>query len=202
MTPVRLVAGLLLVAFLPGFLLIQAAFPRGLPHGRRPGSSASLTLLVSVALSLAVTTLVGLVLGFLPADGQGAFQGGATGAPIQEAVLVALSLVLFVAAYRRGAFPRLAGLLGWSPEPPARGPREAPSRRPTLDRLVQVRRGETQLTLRILRVRLRSILPQADSAQRHRERTVERLRQARDDLRREAESLEEELSRARFGGSA
>lgn len=202
MSPVRLVAGLILVAFLPGFLLVQAAFPRGLPTGRRPGSGASLTLLVSVVLSLALATLVGMVLGFLPADGRGTFQGGATGAPIQETVLGLLSLVLFAAAYVRGAFPRLAGLVGWTPDPPTRGPAETPSRRPTLDRLVEVRRGETELTFRILRVRLRSLLPQEDSTREHRERSVERLRQARDDLRREARELEAELAQARFGGSA
>lgn len=198
MFPLRLAAGALLVAFLPGFLLVQAAFPRGLPTGRRPGSSRSLTLLLSVVLSLALTTLAGLVLGFLPG---GAFSGGATGPPVLEAVLVALTVLLFAAAYLRGAFPRLAGLVGWAPGGPRTGPRDVPTRRPTLSELVDVRRGEAELTFRILAIRLRTLLPQPESDRRHRKRTIGRLREAREDLRGRARSLERELEEARFGGS-
>lgn len=203
MTPLGVLAGLLLVAFVPGFLLLEAAFPRGPPTGGRPGSEASLTLLLSVVLSLALTTLAGLALGSLPAGaGKGAFSGRATGAPNLETVLGTLSIVLFALAYVRGAFPRLAALVGWVPDPPTLGPHDPPSRRPTLADLVDLRGRETDLTFRILAIRLRTLLPQPDSARRHRRRTLERLRETRDDLRGQAEELERELAQARFGGSA
>jgi hypothetical protein len=199
MSSLGVVAGLLLVAFLPGFLLVEAAFPRGPPTGGRPGSRASLTLLLSVILSLALTTLVGLVLGFLP--GGGAFSGRVTGAPNLEIALAALSLLLSVLAYARGAFPRIAGLVGWTPPLPDVGPHDPPTRRPTLEALVEARRGETELTLRILAVRLRTLWPQPASTRRHRQRSLDRLREARDEVRDEARQLERELAQARFGGS-
>lgn len=201
MSAVRAVAGFLLVALVPGYLLLQVAFPRGLPTGRRPGSARSLTLLLSVVLSVAVSTLVGLLLGFLPSSGRGYFQGAVTGLPLLESALVALCLVLGLLAYVRGAFPRLAGFVGWTPPWPPSSGSTPPSRRASIGRLVDLRRGETDLTLRILVLQLRTLFPQGEADRRRRRRTIGRLRNARDDLRGEAEAVEEELARARFGGS-
>lgn len=202
MPPLGIVAGVLLVAFVPGFLLVRAAFPRGVPTGDRPGSEASLTLLLSVVLSLAVATLAGLVLGFLPADGRGAFQGRVTGAPYLEATLLGTSLVLFSVAFARGAFPRLAALAGWTPAWGRRDPHAPPTRRSTLDELVALRREETALALRILALRVRSLLPQPRSARRDRRRRLDRLREERADLRDRADAVEDELARASREGWA
>lgn len=110
MNPLVVLGGLLLLFFLPGFLLLHALFP-----GRRyfgPFHPFALPIL-SVVLSAAVVVVVGTILGFLPGGppggeaGKGWFQGSQTGAPVLEVVLGALSACLFVVALLRGAFPLL-----------------------------------------------------------------------------------------------
>jgi hypothetical protein len=117
MNPLQSALALALIAFLPGFLLVKALFPR------RPGEDFDgvMQLFMSVTLSVVLTILVGTTLGFLPhGDGRGYFQGSETGAPFIELSLGALSLALFVAALYRGAFPRLSKKLGLRvPAPPA-----------------------------------------------------------------------------------
>lgn len=105
-----MLGGLLLLFFVPGFLLLGALFP-----GRRyfgPFHPFALPLL-SVVVSVAVLVVVGTLLGFVPGSppgsepGRGWFQGNQTGVPVLEVVLGALSLALFVVALVRGAFPLL-----------------------------------------------------------------------------------------------
>lgn len=106
MNPLVVAAGLLLLFFLPGFALLSALFPRHRWFG--PFHPFALPAL-SIVTSVVVLVLVGSLLGFLPGgpDGRGWFQGNQTGAPVIEAVLAALSSLLLVVAWARGAFPLL-----------------------------------------------------------------------------------------------
>lgn len=105
--PLTVVGGFLLLFVAPGYFLLQALFP-----GRRyfgPFHAFALPTL-AVVTSTAILVLVGSILGFLPGegpDGRGWFQGNHTGAPVLEAALGGLSLVLFLVAWARGAFPLL-----------------------------------------------------------------------------------------------
>ena len=110
MNPLTVLGGLVLLFFLPGFLLLHALFP-----GRRyfgPFHPFAMPLL-SVVVSVAVLVVVGTGLGFLPGSppgsepGRGWFQGSQSGVPVLEVVLGSLSLVLFGVAALRGAFPLL-----------------------------------------------------------------------------------------------
>jgi hypothetical protein len=105
--PLTVVGGLLLLLFLPGFFLLQALFPRRRWFG--PFHAFALPAF-SVLASLVILVLVGAVLGFLPGGtgGKGWFQGSQTGAPILETTLGALTVILFAAAWARGAFPLLS----------------------------------------------------------------------------------------------
>jgi len=107
-SPLGAFLGLLLIFFAPGFFLLQALFPRRRYFG--PFHKAAVGVL-SVALSAAITVLVGTILGFLPGgpDGRGWFQGSQTGAPIIELTLGGLSVIFFGIAWARGAFPLLRG---------------------------------------------------------------------------------------------
>jgi hypothetical protein len=106
-SPLGVLAGIVLVFLAPGYFLLQALFP-----GRRffgPFHPVAL-LAMSIACSVAITILTGSVLGFLPGgtgDGRGWFQGAQTGAPIIELVLAGVSVILFGVAWARRAFPLL-----------------------------------------------------------------------------------------------
>lgn len=106
MNPLTVVGGLLLLFFLPGFLLLCAIFPRRRWFGPfHPAALPAMSILASVT----ILVLVGSVLGFLPGGigGRGWFQGSQSGAPVLETVLGAMSAALFVVAWWRGAFPLL-----------------------------------------------------------------------------------------------
>lgn len=111
LNPVSALVGIVLIFLAPGYFLLQALFP-----GRRwygPFHPFALPAL-SVAVSVAVVVVAGSILGFLPGEGPGGrgwFQGaqsfGGEGAPILESTLGGISLVLFLVAWWRGAFPLL-----------------------------------------------------------------------------------------------
>ena len=87
---------------LPGFLLVQAAFPpdrSSLSRGERG--------YFSVVCGILVVIFVGVVLGFLPHGQRGYFSTVATGFPHVEVALLVVSGGLFFVGLRRGAFPRL-----------------------------------------------------------------------------------------------
>ncbi len=113
MNPAQVVLGGLLALVIPGYFITKALFPRGFERGPDWVLTAFLTVILSISTSL----LVGTILGFLPAPKScatppcGFFQGAATGFPFIELSLALVTLVAFVAALARGAFPRLGGWL-------------------------------------------------------------------------------------------
>jgi hypothetical protein len=96
-----LVAGL--VVALPGWLLVQAAFPPA-----RSRLSVFERLYLTAAGGILLVILVGVTLGFLPHGSRGYFSTMATGFPNVEIGLLAASGALFWIGLQRGAYPRLA----------------------------------------------------------------------------------------------
>lgn len=98
-----LVAGAL-VFVVPGYLLVRALWPPAAPGS--PGPVARGVL--SVVLSMSLTILVGVLLGFLPHEdaSMGWLQTSATGLPFAEGLLVALSTLFIVIGMARGAYSR------------------------------------------------------------------------------------------------
>lgn len=106
-SPIGVLVGIALIFFAPGYFLLQALFP-----GRRYfGVFHAFALpALSVSLSIAITVVVGSILGFLPGGpgGRGWFQGAADGgAPVLEITLGLLALGLFALGWWRGSFPLL-----------------------------------------------------------------------------------------------
>jgi uncharacterized membrane protein len=90
----RLVVAAALLVALPGFLLVQAAFPP--PRSR---------------LSWTERASVGVALGLLPHGERGFFQTAATGVPFVEVAMVLVCLGLLKVGLDRGAYPALAARL-------------------------------------------------------------------------------------------
>lgn len=147
--PIGALVGLGLALFVPGYFLLQALFP-----GRRfYGPFHAIALLaLSVACSVAITIVVGSVLGFLPgatADGRGWFQGSQTGTPVLELTLAGVAGAFFIVAWFRGAFP----LLGRAREPEPLLERGEPEE---VTRLRDLRLEEERLRQEARRVRKRA----------------------------------------------
>lgn len=108
-SPLGVLLGLILVFFAPGFALLHALFPGRRYYG--PFHPFAMPAL-SVVMSVAITVLVGSILGFLPGGigGKGWFQGAQTGAPILELTLAGLTVALLAVGWWRGAFPLLGRL--------------------------------------------------------------------------------------------
>lgn len=215
--PVSVVGGLLLLFFLPGFLLLHALFP-----GRRyfgPFHAAALPLL-SLVTSVAILVVVGMVLGFLPgeppggAPGHGWFQGlqsgcgpaGATpatadvpcgeGRPVLEATLGGISLVLFAVAWWRGAFP----LLGRSAEYDNVPERDEPE---DVTLLRDLRLEEERLRKEALRIRKRASESRDPGVRKALGDAAEDLERDRRDVRMRAKEAQRRAGDRRYGaGSA
>lgn len=99
----RLGLALALLVILPGFLLVQALFPR-------PGAlSRSERVYLTLGGGVLVTMLVGIVLGFLPHGDRGFLSSLATGGmPNVEVLMIVASVGLFYLGAARGAYPELA----------------------------------------------------------------------------------------------
>ncbi|HET6404077.1 MAG TPA: DUF1616 domain-containing protein, partial [Candidatus Thermoplasmatota archaeon] len=88
---------------LPGWLLVNALFPR------RDALRTSERIYLSVAGGIFVTMLLASILGFLPHGGRGALQSFAIrGMPNVELMMIAACLGLFWAGVARGAYPTVA----------------------------------------------------------------------------------------------
>jgi hypothetical protein len=106
--PLSVLLGILLIFFAPGFALLHALFPGRKYFGPfHPFAMPAMSAVMSVA----ITVVVGTILGLLPGGigGKGWFQGAQTGAPILELSLASIALIAFIVAWSRGAFPLLGG---------------------------------------------------------------------------------------------
>lgn len=104
----RLLLGVFLLYFLPGYTIVQFMFPRKGEFDK--DWDIVYRIVFSIGVSIVVVILVGWVLGALPPDpstGKGYFQGSATGFPYIELAILGVSGVFFVAGWYRGAYPFL-----------------------------------------------------------------------------------------------
>jgi hypothetical protein len=117
--PLRTVAAVVFLFFVPGFFLWKALVPR--PKDIADEFAAVYTAAFSMALSIAAVVLTGIVLGSLPPDpvtGRGHIVDWSFPA------LLALSAAAAGVAWYRGAFPwlgRYVAALGRQPKPPPDG---------------------------------------------------------------------------------
>jgi uncharacterized membrane protein len=100
----RVALGLALALFLPGLALLMLLRPHKPATVMEWAERLFLSVMLSLALLVAVS--VPLVYGPWRLDGRGLFQGGATGAPILEALLGGLTLAFAVGAWARARRPR------------------------------------------------------------------------------------------------
>jgi hypothetical protein len=108
------IVGLLLVFFLPGYTLTKATFP----EWRLRGPAAILRLIETLTLSLVLSVVLTVVVGYaLLSTAPGGFQSFWTD-PVLEAALAGVAAVGFVAGWVRGGYRR---------EPPPRPAPEAPT---------------------------------------------------------------------------
>ncbi|HEV8360103.1 MAG TPA: DUF1616 domain-containing protein [Candidatus Thermoplasmatota archaeon] len=102
--PLRVVVGLALALFLPGFALLALLRP----HKPATVMEWAERLFLSIALSIAVLVVVSVPLVYGPwqLGGRGLFQGSASGAPILELVLGALTAGFAAGAWARARKPQ------------------------------------------------------------------------------------------------
>jgi uncharacterized membrane protein len=103
MSLVGLVAATLLLVVLPGWLLVNAAFP---PQRRKLGWIERGYLAIACGTFLLI--VVGVVLGLLPHGKTGFFETFASGMPHVELAMLAVSALLLYVGLVRGAYPRVA----------------------------------------------------------------------------------------------
>ena len=101
----RIIFGIVLIFFLPGYMLIKALFPGNKDLDKEYNTLYVITL--GMAMSIVITILSGFVLGSIPPDssGKGYFK-------LEYIVgnLLVITCVLFVAAWYRGGFPIMGRL--------------------------------------------------------------------------------------------
>ncbi|MFQ6013461.1 MAG: hypothetical protein ACE5LS_07445 [Thermoplasmata archaeon] len=119
---------LVLPLFLPGYLLVNVLFPG---RGSLGGSvDVVYRVFLGIVLSVALTVVYGTLLIILAGSDQVLLR--------PETLwpgLALLALVLFLVGVFRGAYPRLATLVGRTPAPPGRGDEEEDD---LFDRLMDV----------------------------------------------------------------
>jgi hypothetical protein len=135
----EMVAGALLVFFVPGYAVTKAVFP----EWRIRGAVATLRLLEVVTLSLVTSVGLTVLVGYaLLEGGPNGFQA-AWGDPLLEAVLAAVAAVAFVVAWERGAFARTP------PAPPAPEPADEAGTWRLVEQLDELRREERRIRHRL-----------------------------------------------------
>ena len=112
-SPLLAVVGLLLVFFLPGYLVAKALFPEWRVRGPRGAIRAVELVTLGLILSVALTILVGFgLLNGAPSGFSASWSN-----PVLEGFLLAIAIVALVVGLLRGAY---------RPEPPA-GPEPEPA---------------------------------------------------------------------------
>lgn len=192
--PISVIVGLLLLFFLPGYMLLHALFP-----GRRyfgPFHPFALPAL-GVVVSVAILVLVGTLLGFLPGgpNGMGWFQGGKTGAPVLEISLAAISAALFGLAWWRGSFP-LLGRKREDEPPVERGEPE------DVTLLRDLRLEEERLRKEAKRIRRRAGESRDVGVRSALQEAATDLDEERGDVAKRAEQLERRAGERRYGRTA
>ena len=110
----RVIAGLLLVLFLPGYTLIQAMFPRKGELDEEFDVLYRVTL--GMAMSICVVILIGFILGNPSLGNAPDWSGLSDGDKgyfqtfFVTTSLVAITLIFFVAGWYRGAYPWMANI--------------------------------------------------------------------------------------------
>ena len=111
---IRVVAGLLLVLFLPGYTLIQAMFPRKGELDEEFDTLYRVTL--GMAMSICVVILIGFVLGN-PSLGSAPDWGGISDGDkgyfqtfFVTVSLLSVTILFFIAGWYRGAYPWMANI--------------------------------------------------------------------------------------------
>lgn len=101
----RIILGILLIFFLPGFMLIKSLFPGSKDLDKEYNMLYVITL--GMAMSIVITILSGFVLGSIPPDSSGI---GYFRSPFIEINLVVITVILFFVAWYRGGFPIMGKL--------------------------------------------------------------------------------------------
>ena len=99
----RIVFGVLLIFFLPGYMLVKTLFPGRKDLDREYNTLYVIT--IGMAMSIVLTILWGFILGSIPPDaetGKGYFR-----TPFIEMGLIIMTVVLFITAWFRGGFPAM-----------------------------------------------------------------------------------------------
>ena len=102
LTLLRLVLAVGVLIVLPGWLLLNAVFPRS-----RGILSWPERVFLALAGGTLVLMLVGCILGFLPHDGEGYFRMLATGSPNVEVATLAGCVILAYVGLQRGCYPAI-----------------------------------------------------------------------------------------------
>jgi hypothetical protein len=109
----EVIAGGLLVLFVPGYTIAKAVFPEWRIRGPDPIRTGVVLVTLSFLLSLSLTVVVGFgLLNLSPSGFQAAWSD-----PQLEVVLAALALIGFSAGWLRGAYARVSPTVRMEPVP-------------------------------------------------------------------------------------
>lgn len=97
------IIGLLLVFVLPGYALTKATFP----EWRLRGATAALRAVEVLALSLVLSVVTTILVGFVLANGPGPGFSASWSDPLLEVGLAAITLVALAVGAARGAYARI-----------------------------------------------------------------------------------------------